>query len=183
MKVWRSSEAPEESEAPIVKRNRTTRRTSSAGRLSLLINRVHSSEARLGQLELLVRDLEQLSLQLSRKEQLLVQKSSETTRVSNNSSLSSFQSNRKLHRERLDRIAHSKRGGSTFASVTPTNLRRARGCEDLHASTVEMMSLITPRKASEYLGASVPDYQADGFEVSLETLGETVDVGSDGCSV
>ena len=50
------------------------------------------------------------------------------------------------------------------------------------ASTMEMMSLITPRRASEYLGASVPDYQADGFPVSLETLGESVDVGSSGCS-
>ena len=178
----RSIEAPVESEAPIMKRNRTTRRNSSAGRLSLLVNRVHSSEARLGQLELLVKDLEQLSPQLSRKEHLLVQKSSETTRVSNSSSLSSFQSRRKDQRDHLDKVAQSKRGGNTFASVTPTNLHRARGCEDLHASTVEMMSLITPRRASEYLGASVPDYQVDGFEVSLETLGNSVDVGSDRCS-
>ena len=179
----RSTEVPIENEAPIVKRDKTTRRTPSAGRLSLLVNRVQSSEARLGQLELLVNEnFEQLSPRLGHREQLLVQKSSETTRVSNSSSLTSFQSRRKAQRDRLDQVFQSKKGDTTLASVTPTNLQRTKGYEDLNASTMEMMSLITPRRASEYLGASVPDYQVDGFPVSLETLGKSVDVGSDGCS-
>ena len=178
----RSAEIPVENEAPIVKRDRTARRTPSH-RLSLLCNRVQSSEARLGQLEVLVNEnFEQFSTRLGQREQLLVSNSSETTRVSNCSSLTSFKSRRQAQRDRLDQVSQSKKGNTALASVTPTNLHRTIGYEDLNVSSIEMMSLIAPRKASEYLGASVHDYQTDGFQVSLETLGESVDIGSDGCS-
>ena len=178
----RSAEVPVENEAPIVKRDRTARRTPSH-RLSLLCNRVQSSEARLGQLEVLVNEnFEQFSTRIGQREQLLVSNSSESTRVSNCSSLTSFKSRRQAQRDHLDQVSRSKKGNTTLASVTPTNLHRTKGYEDLNVSSIEMMSLIAPRKASEYLGASVHDYQTDGFQVSLETLGESVDVGSDGCS-
>ena len=178
----RSAEIPVENEAPIVRRDRTAQRTPSH-RLSLLCNRVQSSEARLASLEVLVNEnFEQFSTRIGQREQLLVSNSSESTRVSNCSSLTSFKSRRQAQRDHLDQVSRSKKGNTTLASVTPTNLQRTKGYEDLNASTMEMMSLITPRRASEYLGASVPDYQVDGFPVSLETLGKSVDVGSDGCS-
>ena len=178
----RSAEIPVENEAPIVRRDRTARRTPSH-RFSLLCTRVQSSEARLGQLEVLVNEnFEQFSTRLGQREQLLVSNSSESTRVSNCSSLTSFKSRRQAQRDHLDQVSRSKKGNTTLASVTPTNLQRTKGYEDLNASTIEMMSLITPRKASEYLGASVQDYQTDGFQVSLDTLGESIDIGSSGCS-
>ena len=182
----RRVENPIEHDAPILRRDRSTHRDSSAGRLSLLANQVRSYEARLGQLELSVQEnFDQLSPGLGRREQLFIQKSSETTRVRKDGTLSSFQSRRQTQRDDMEKVAQSKskQGDTTFASVTPSNLRRTKGCEDLNAETVEMMPLLAPRRASEYLEASVSDYQQDGFLVSLETLGETVNVGSDGYGV
>ena len=102
-------------QAPIVRRERISQRAPSAGRLSLLVNQVQSSEARLGSIEQLLRreNLEQLSPRLGRIEQLLVTESSETTRelVSSTSSLSSFQSRRKVHKDQLDQVSKSKKGG------------------------------------------------------------------------
>ena len=182
----RRVENPIEQDAPILRRDRSTRRDSKAGRLSLLANQVRSYEARLGQLELSVQEnFDQLSPGLGRREQLFIQKSSETTRVRKDGTLSSFKSRRQTQRDDMEKVAQSKskKGDNTFASVTPSNLRRTKGCEDLNAETVEMMPLFAPRRASEYLEASVSDYQQDGFPVSLETLGETVNVGSDGYGV
>ena len=123
----RSAEVPVENEAPIVKRDRTARRTPSH-RLSLLFNRVQSSEARLGQLEVLVNEnFEQFSTRLGQREQLLVSKSSESTRVSNRSSVTSFKSRRQAQRDHLDQVSRSKKGNTTLASVTPTNLQRTKG--------------------------------------------------------
>ena len=182
----RRVENPIEQDAPILRRDRSTRRDSKAGRLSLLANQVRSYEARLGQLELSVQEnFDQLSPGLGRREQLFIQRSSETTRVRKDDTLSSFKSRRQTQRDDMERVAQSKskKGDNTFASVTPSNLRRTKGCEDLNVETIEMMPLIAPRRASEYLEASVSDYQQDGFPVSLETLGETVNVGSDGYGV
>ena len=100
----RSAEVPVENEAPIVKRDRTARRTPSH-RLSLLCNRVQSSEARLGQLEVLVNEnFEMFSTRLGQREQLLVSKSSESTRVSNRSSFTSFKSRRQAQQDHLDQV-------------------------------------------------------------------------------
>ena len=178
----RSAEIPVENEAPIVRRDRTARRTPSH-RLSLLCNRVQSSEARLASLEVLVNEnFEDFSTRVGQREQFLLSKSSESTRVSSRSSVTSFESRRQAQRDHLDQVSRSKRGNTALASVAPNNLRRTQGHEDLNVSSMEMMPLIAPRKASEYLGASVQDYQTDGFQVSLDTLGESVDIGSSGCS-